>query len=526
MWKNLNIENKNDYKRLILAFASLTKAFSQKSDSDEEKISPIINSKFQETVFQHAFNAYAEDIGNTSYDASLCYKDNTGKEHKYLIGIKTFGITSGLQKVAQFKGNHDSWAEIINLIKANAKGKETKEEIDAVNNNLYLELAKKISEIRNTRISSSIANLRGFTVKADEDEPKSVYHVLMPSKRGEDPTIFVGETSYDKIDIDNLKICGCTNVKNPTNFDFTDGNHHYRYTSADSQLHMNFCNTDIVEEQWNVIYVDDAYSIFADIAKKVYGEQEKVRESYSWRITNKDGEVELFSGFNSFFAVGTKMGKEQRERVIDSLAEEFNSTISQADLTKLIECLKKFLLESSPTYKDKQEKIKLRAEIISFVDSLKNEDLSAKILKLLFRPQSELYIPIPKSTEFHRAHPSFFCGNIGTFSATSTGRELLTLTDISARKFNLVFEPSGKVIPSYVCQDSGKAIESVNKQTILGEWILREVFQLKPYEPLTAKKLADLEINGIRLWKDTDSNDIHLSFIWIDDTNPPKDLWA
>ena len=44
------------------------------------------------------------------------------------------------------------------------------------------------------------------------------------------------------IDIDKLEILGCTGKQYPTNFYFTDGKHVYKYTAADSQLHMNFNN--------------------------------------------------------------------------------------------------------------------------------------------------------------------------------------------------------------------------------------------------------------------------------------------
>lgn len=40
---------------------------------------------------------------------------------KYLIGIKTFGINSGDQKVAQFKANITEWASLINQMQENAK---------------------------------------------------------------------------------------------------------------------------------------------------------------------------------------------------------------------------------------------------------------------------------------------------------------------------------------------------------------------------------------------------------------------
>ena len=64
----------------------------------------------------------------------------------------------------------------------------------------------------------------------------------------------------------------------------------------------------------------------------------------------------------------------------------------------------------------------------------------------------------------------------------------------------------------------------MEKQTFLGEWILKGIFQLKDYEPLTEKKLNELGINGIRLYKIEGAEDIHLEFIWIDDENPPVDL--
>lgn len=51
MWDDLPVNQKKMYKRLILAFASLTEMFAQKSnESNNSEIVPIINSKFQETV--------------------------------------------------------------------------------------------------------------------------------------------------------------------------------------------------------------------------------------------------------------------------------------------------------------------------------------------------------------------------------------------------------------------------------------------------------------------------------------------
>lgn len=77
---------------------------------------------------------------------------------------------------------------------------------------------------------------------------------------------------------------------------------------------------------------------------------------------------------------------------------------------------------------------------------------------------------------------------------------------------------------AFITQDFGKGIESWEKQAYMGEWILRKVFQLKEREPLTAKKLNELEINAFRLYR-TDKDDfVHLEFFGMDEDLPPDDL--
>ena len=81
------------------------------------------------------------------------------------------------------------------------------------------------------------------------------------------------------------------------------------------------------------------------------------------------------------------------------------------------------------------------------------------------------------------------------------------------------------MIRSFVTQDSGKAIESCESQAVLGKWILRDVFQLEEYTPLTSRRLQEIGINGIRLYKTNKDNDVHLEFIWIEDNEHPNDYW-
>ncbi len=527
MWTELPSDQKQEYKRLILAFASLTDLFAQKASvdgsSEERKKddipSPIINSKFQETVFQKAFHASAEDIGNTSYDAAIKLERN-GHIKNYLVGIKTFGINAGDQKVAQFKKNNEEWAYIIEKIKTNANNlpdtEATKDKINEVNKSLYLELAKEVATLRNKRIKSSEANLRGFNVDRKNGDVESVYHVLMPSPKGAEPTITVGETSYTPIDIDNIVIEGCTTVNNPTNFKFSDKRHKYKYTPADCQLYMEFDNKNIKQDIWNVIYAEDAYKFFYNIAETIYGEtdhiSEQIIESYSWMLTNSSGEVEPFSGYNSFFGVGSKLAKNSRQKRIDDIKEKYSNVIETSTLNEVLSKLKIFLLSDSKTDSEKQTKVYLRAEICDLMEATKSEAFIKDVEKLIFRPRNEMYIPIPNSKKFHTEHPDFFCKN---------GSDLILSKE--ERKFNLVFEPSGDILQAYITQDSGKAIESYSKQSYLGEWVLRGIFQLGKYEQLTKEKLNEIGINAIQLYRvNTDSN-VHLKFIWVDETDLPED---
>lgn len=531
MWEDLPSSKKNEYKRLILAFASLTEMFAQKVTDNVEEAAPIINSKFQETAFQRAFNAYAEDIGNTSYDASL---EHNGE--KYLVGIKTFGISSGDQKVAQFKAKHDEWSDIIDEIKRHANDAEDKATVDSLNEVLYMKLARRIAKIRNARIDSSRANIKGFKAGEDDTHVHSVYHVLMPSSRNEDAKIYVGETSYDKINLENLSILGCTGKKNPTNFFFTDGKHVYKYTSADSQLHMNFDNRNIVCDEWNVKYADDAHAIFGKIADMVYPkspdlddnsntleieddvEELEVEDTYCWTIWNKNQETELFSGFNSFFGTGSKMGKDQREKRISKICSEYEDQIDSKVLFEIKQGMTTFLLEPASSVDEKAQKVRLREYLVKIAKATGIFDLEKDLYKSLYRPMDEMYIPIPDSAQFHKEHPDFFGPGFGMLKPRTNKLALPK----EQRCFNLVFEPSGDVLPVYITQDNGKAIESTEKQTYLGEWILRGIFQLDEYEPLTSKRLYELNINGLRFTKYKGSDDIHMEFIWIDEENPPK----
>lgn len=518
MWEKLPTEQKERYKKLMTNFASLSEAFSQKTEDNDDKhviVAPIVNSKFQETVFQRSFNALSEDIANTSYDASL-QLDNGDK---FLVGIKAFGIQAGDQKIAQFKKNSGNWADMLNSIQKNAQNAKNKAEADKINEPLYLELAEKISHLRNDRIASSKAQIKGFQIE-NNDTVNSVYHVLMTSGKNQSPQITVGETEYLLIDTENLNILGSTTLNNPNNFKFSDKQHTYKYTAADSQLLMAFDNKNIALETWDIDYIKDPFAIFENLHELTERQETEIETSVSWIITDESGELPTSSGYNAFDGT-TKLAKPNRETRIKKIATKYKNSVNTQLLDNIINLLEKILLENwTQSQADITARKDLRDKLMNHVEESGNSDLKNDVIKLVYRSAKEVYIPISNSREFHNKNPNFFGQGIGTFQENSAKLKLPK----EQRTFKLTFIPSGNTIEAYINQDDGKAIQSIHNQDILGEWLLRGVFQLKERELLTAKRLDEIGINAIRLIKYTDKNaGIGLKFIWIDENNPPND---
>lgn len=532
MWVDLPIEQKQKYKKLITGFASLTEAFTQKSFGDSN-VKPFVNSKFQETAFQYAFNAVEEDIANTSFDASIA----TETGDKYLVGLKSFIFSSGDQKVAQFKSSSKEWHPLYNklhdnyeYLRKNRKDMTNKallKKLNEMNHDSYLEIAKQVSYLRNERIESSKAQLRGFE---NEGNIVSVYHVLMPDvTEDHKPLIHVGETSYTMIDIDHIKILGCSGFKNYNIFKFTDGIHDYKYSASDSQLFMTFNNKEIIVDTWDVTYLENTMEFFLNIDSLanpddrnagyfVSPSREETKESYSWMLINKDGKVETRSGINSFNAQ-RKDSRSKRQKLIDDLIEKYQDQLSEKDKTKLSSDLVEILLplQNNQAFIDRGNALKEELKKFGNEHIFLQNDLLALIYN---RPHDEVYIPLPNSKTFHKDHPDFFGEGLGLNLLDNKGK---FLKDKEERKFSMRFLPSGSEMEGYIDQENGKAIQSFKKQTILGKWIRQNVFQLKDLELLTTEKLEELGINAIRMTKNSKRNTVDFTFIWIDPENPPKD---
>lgn len=349
----------------------------------------------------------------------------------------------------------------------------------------------------------------------------------MTSEQGEkriindEPYILVGETAYNSIDIDYLKIIGPTSPRMLQNFQFTDGKHLYQYNSADSQLLMSFkghtgngsSNEDIGIEKWPVNYVEDPFKLFANLNSETTTTfSDNVIQSVTFMI-----KIERRSGFNAWYgAPKNKLTVESvKYRQVVELAKKCKKLPSD-----WLSIFKKVALVDFKSNNDKILREQLRDYLINCLDP--NSELFEHTTTALWRNYKtpyEVYIPLPNSKKFNDKYPDFFVKNGGLLN----GKTLISSKN--NRTFTMEFLPSEEKMQMFINQDNGKAIQSLNSQFIFGKWVLKKVFQLKDRELLTTDTLDDLGINAITFTKYDDNRPLSMKFTYVDSNNLPKDLW-
>lgn len=100
------------------------------------------------------------------------------------------------------------------------------------------------------------------------------------------------------------------------------------------------------------------------------------------------------------------------------------------------------------------------------------------------RPEYEAYIPIPKW--IHHVFPNYF--GVNPFDSES----------IKASKGFHLHLPDGRIVKARNTQENGKSLQT-NPQSILGTWILKDVFGLQPYEKLTMKLLNEYGVDSFKI---------------------------
>lgn len=91
------------------------------------------------------------------------------------------------------------------------------------------------------------------------------------------------------------------------------------------------------------------------------------------------------------------------------------------------------------------------------------------------RHHDEAYISIPQKV--HAIAPGFFPSRDESFS---------------------LHLPDGRVLCAKICQDNSKALMSDPNKS-LGEWLLRDIFNLQPNELLTYEKLEEIGIDSVQI---------------------------
>lgn len=262
------INQSEEEKKLYIDLLKITGAMSHLfSDSNN----PFLYYRAMENIFCKAFKADNLSRSDVSADAG---KDGLG------VGLKTFLQNNGktFQKIAEF--NKESY-----LLKG-LKG---------------IELVKKVSEMRNERIKSTmrICNLSDM-----------IYHLVTRS----DKHMAIYEEHMDSIDIEKIEI----KEENKNTIHFTDKIHEYSFNMSKSTLLKRF---DTSEDKkifgFNVDILEDPYNFLLSESIKMNMDNEKellegiedyiVLPLYSTR-TNK---VEKQSGLNQWNAKGRIRNKDE-----------------------------------------------------------------------------------------------------------------------------------------------------------------------------------------------------------------------
>ncbi len=365
-------KNKNLYVDLLKITGSLSNLFADTK-------TPFLYYRAMENIFCKAFEADNLSRSDISADAG---KNGIG------IGLKTFLHSNGntFQKVAEF--NKESY-----LLK----------------NLTSMELIKKVSEMRNERIKTTM-RICEFS--------DMIYHLITRSEN----EMKIYEEHMDLIDIEKIKII----KEKTTTIEFFDGKHYYNYNLSKSTLLKRFVTLNLPEKNFSINILEDPYDFLLSIDKN----RTRINREYI-SLKGIENEVE--------------------------------------DYIVL------------PLYSPKENKVQEKSGLNQWNANGRKRDYN------------EVYIPIPSI--IHKKKEEFFNYNTD---------------DKKTAPFNVKL-PNGKTLSMKVAQQGGKALMS-NPNSALGEWILRDILQLKEAELLTKEKLDTIGIDSVKLSKLKNGN-YYLDFI-------------
>lgn len=138
-----------------------------------------------------------------------------------------------------------------------------------------------------------------------------------------------------------------------------------------------------------------------------------------------------------------------------------------------------------PIYSDASFKIEEKSAFNMQLGASKNKGSNKP------RPAYEVYIPIP--VWIHYVYKNFF--GVNPFNPAS----------IKASDGFWLELPNGNKVKARNTQQNGKSLQT-NPQSVLGEWILRDVFGLAPYEKLTMQRLNEFGVDSFKITKINDQH--------------------
>lgn len=387
LWNQLDNNKKKKYLNRIIILGMLSGLFKDLRGKNGKK--PYLHYRNHEIFFIDSFEVQGITRKDSAFDAIVRVNGKT-----IGVGLKTWIHNSDYsnQKVAEF----------------NKKSKELRELFDSDKN---IELVHRVSELRNSRIDD---DKRLYETESD------IYHFITRDNN----CFYVVESSYEKIDIENIKDINKTKIS----ISFSDGKNSYIFNMSKSTLFKKFNASKeerIVSVKINIH--SDPFSIIENI-------------------------------FNT----------PNRLEHINSISKLNNS--------------ENFII--LPLYNDDNYLVNEKSAFNASLGSSKSKGSNRP------RPAYEAYIHIP--IYIHYLYPNFF------------GFNALDRDSRNCSGFNLHL-PNGEIIAAKITQDDGKSLQT-NPQSILGKWLLFNIFGLREYEMLTRNIIDEKEIDSIKVTKIDDEN--------------------
>ncbi|MBM7620195.1 hypothetical protein JOC95_002048 [Bacillus tianshenii] len=271
---------------------------------------------------------------------------------------------------------------------------------------------------------------------------KSMIYHCVTRKPGK---ILIFESPMDKVDIANIRNISLSNKNTIT---FEDGKNEYSFNLTKSTLYKRFITTEPLAEI-EVKILENPYSALAKLAEIMLP---KV-ETYSFKSILE--QVEDY-----------KKESKQAEQ-IDMIFVDPPYSVG-ASKQKIVSDKHVIL----PLYSDRGNKRHVPEK-----SGLNQWNASGRP-----RHHDEVYIPIPKW--IHDVFPTFFPPRDENFQLRLPDKSLLS---------------------AKVCQDNSKALMS-NPNKDLGEWMLRQVLDLKERELLTYEYLQVLGIDSVIVYKHSEKH--------------------